>query len=309
MNGDRSARGRLSGIRELSLATLSLTWRCKREFSLLVLLALASNAVSVSLISNGARLVFVEELSEVWNRVSGSWDSVRSDEPYRWLQEYQNEVGSIQLDPVSWGLPMLIGGATIYMATLLIHFAAASRVCATDLLRLHRSVAKALRHSMSRVTRLLGFSAVVLGCSTAIVVMLAAIILVGVAMVDVFVPASVILFALAGLTVLALGAAVLLMPSVLIVAFVTSAVGPKEPTLRYTMRLIRGRFWATLGRAYLIAAAAVAVGAIGELVVSTVVPDMWHAAVVAGLAIELAGFAACTAGACVLYRDLGGEVT
>ena len=294
------------------LTTLNLTLRRKREFFLVALPVLVGDVVSMLLISNGGSLVFVEEFSEVWNRVSGVWDRIRSEEPSRWLQEYWTELGSIEWDLASWGLPMLVGGAISYLATVFIHIAAVSRICVIDLSKLHGSVVEALRWSIARMSSLSALFARILAGNLAAIVVLSAVIVLGVAMTDVFVPVSVVLFALAVLTVLAMCAAIMLAPGVLAIAFVTSAVGQREPKLRYAMRLMRGRFWATSGKVYLIAVIAgsigTSIGTMSELLVSIVVPDIWHGAYLIRTAIELAGFTVCTAGACVLYHDLGGEI-
>lgn len=306
MNSRGWARGRLGGIRELSFATLNLSWRRKRELSLLALLVLASDAVSIALTSTGTSREVIEEFSEVWNRLSRVWNRVQSDKPSLWLQEYWAELGSIGWDFSSWGLLMLACGAIIYVVTVFIYIAAVSRIFVADLLELHCSAVTALRWGIDRVPSLSAFLARILAAGAAAVIVLAAVTLLGVAMSDVFMPISVMLFAVAGLSVLAMGATVILVPGVLIIALVISAVGPKEPIFRYTIRVMQDRFWSVLGRAYLIAAVAVSIGAMSEFLVSTMLPGLWHTTYLISRVIELTGFTVCTAGACVLYRDLGG---
>ena len=308
MNGGHSTRNILREIGEFSLAVLTLGWRRKRELAFLALLALMSKIVSAYLILNGASMILIEEFSEVWNRISGSWDAVRSEEPSLWLQQYRIELESIEWNFANWDLLMLVGGAIIYLISVFIHGAVIARICMIDLLALHCSIVEALRWGIGRVARLSALFIKILAASIAIIMVLVSVMALGVAMSDVFVPVSVVLFATTGLTVLAIGGATMLMPGVLIVAFITSAVGPKKSTWRYTVQLIRGRFWATLGRVYLIAVVAVSIGTVTELLALTAVPDVWHAAYLISGAIELAGFTICMIAACVIYHDAGGEI-
>ena len=172
----------------------------------------------------------------------------------------------------------------------------------------HCSVLESLRWGIGRISRLTALFIRILATSIATIMMPMTAIALGIFISEVFVPISVVLFAIAGLAVLAMASAVILMPGILIIAFVAVAVGPDEFTLRSTVRFIRGRFWATLGRVYLIAVVAVSIGTIAELLASTVMQDMWLAAYLLSGAIELAGFTMCTAAACVVYYDAGGKI-
>ena len=70
---------------------------------------------------------------------------------------------------------------------------------------------------------------------------------------------------------------------------------------------MRGRFLTTLGSTYLILLVAILIGISSELVVSAAAPDQWYRRYLIGSVIEVANISICTAGICVLYRDLSGE--
>ena len=74
------------------------------------------------------------------------------------------------------------------------------------------------------------------------------------------------------------------------------------------MRIVRGQFWETLGKIYLIALFAISVSIISELVISEIVADRWYASNLIGQAIGLANITVSAAGVCFVYHDLGGDV-
>ena len=109
----------------------------------------------------------------------------------------------------------------------------------------------------------------------------------------------------------ALIAAVIFAVPVVSMAFAFASVGPAEPSLRYGLRLVRGRFWGVLGRMLLVLLVVVGAsmlvgfvfalaGAADNLAVQVVSQGV-QAVVGAVVGVVLiVAFA-------VLYRDLGGE--
>ena len=302
---------RLAG--QLLRSALSLI-RCRKlEFILLALPVLASDVVSRLLIVNGTNMILAEPFSGVWDRITAVRDTLDADEPSRWLQEHWNVLESTQWEIANLGLPLLASGLLIYLATIFIHISALSHICLLSPEGSHRNVVRvtvdALRWGVSRVPRLSALFAKIFVAGIAVIIVLAVFIVLGIATTPDIDPLSVALFAGAGLSVLALTVilVLLLLPGILVVAFVASAIGSTKSPVRYAFRLVRDRFLTTLASTYLIVLVAILIGISSELVVSAAAPDQWYATYLISSVIEVANFSICTAGICVLYRDLGGE--
>ena len=89
-------------------------------------------------------------------------------------------------------------------------------------------------------------------------------------------------------------------------AYVVASIGPAQPSLRYSYRLIRNRFWAAFGRTLLLFALLFGVGSVFEAAtalsgVSWIVADLVNGAASAVTAVL---FSIAIA---ILYLDLGGE--
>ena len=282
-------------------ATLTLVGRRRRELSRLIVPALVLTLASLFLIIRGTDMVFTGEFSDIWSRVN-------PDGPSFWSDEYQERLTSIEMHLTSLGLPMLIIGAVVYLFVTLVYLTSVSRICVSDLMERPCSAVEALRLGIARLFRVSALCVRILGFGIAVVAAVAAVIGLLLAITLVFNPAFVLLLIIAWLSVLLLAVAVMLIPGVLVVAFIAAEVGPKVSSLRYAVRLVRGSFWATLGRTYLIALAALSMGICTDFLISAIVPDSWYATHVISCATELAIVTVCAAGTCVLYHDLSGEI-
>ena len=301
MNGESTTSGGLRGTRQLLYATLTLAGRRRRELSRLLVPALVLTLASLFLINRGTDMVFAGEFSDIWNRVN-------SDGLSFWTQEYREQLISIEMNLTSLGLPILIVGAIVYLLVTLVYLTSVSWICASDLIERPCSAVEALRWGIARLFRVSALCVKILGIGIAVVAALAAVIGLLLAITLVFNPAFVLLLIIAWSSVLMLAVAVMLIPGVLVVAFIAAEVGPKVSSLRYAVRLVRGSFWATLGRTYLIALAVLSMGICADVLISAIVPDSWYATHVISCATELAIVTVCAVGTCVLYHDLSGEV-
>ena len=282
-------------------ATLILVGRRRRELSRLIVPALVLTLASLFLIISGTDMVYTGEFSDIWNRVNPDGRSF-------WTQEYREQLVSIEMNLTSWGLPMLIIGAIVYLLVTLVYLTSVSWICASDLTERPCSAVEALRWGIARLFRVSALCVQIVVIGIAVVAALAAVIGLLLAITLVFNPAFVLLLIIAWSSVLMLAVAMILIPGLLVVAFIAAEVGPKVSSLRYAVRLVRGSFWATLGRTYLIALAALSVGICTDFLISAIVPDSWYATHVISCATELAIVTVCAAGTCVLYHDLSGEV-
>ncbi len=301
MNGESTTPGGRRGARQLLYAMLSLARRRRRELSRLIVPALVFTLTSLFLIISGTDRVFVGESLDVWNRVNPDGLSF-------WAEEYREQLISIDMNLTSFALPMLIIGAIVYLLVTLVYLTSVSRICVSDLMERPCSAVEALRWGIARLFRVSALLGKILGIGIAIVAVLAVVIGLLLAITLVFNPAFVLLLIIAWSSVLMLTVGLVLVPGVLLVAFVAAEVGPTVSSLRYAVRLVRGSFWATLGRTYLIALTALFMGICADFVISEIVPDLWYAKHVISGATELAIVTVCAAGTCVLYCDLSGEV-
>ena len=311
MDADTPEGGPLRLAGRLLYPTLTLIGRRKLEFLLLALPVLASDVAARLLIINGTNMILAEQFSGLWDRIIAVRDTLDTDDPSRWLQEHWNELESTQWDIANWGLPFLTAGLIIYLTTTFIHVSAVSRICVLSPERMHCNAVgdavDALRWGVSRVPRLSVLFAKICSAGIAAIIVLAVCIALGIATSHDIVPVAVVLFAAAWLSVLVLIVVLVLLPGILVVAFVAAAIGSRQSPVSYALRLVRGRFLTTLGSTYLIVLVAILIGISSELVVSAAAPDRWYGIYLIGSVVDVANITICTAGICVLYRNLGGE--
>ena len=127
-------------------ATLTLVGRRRRELSRLIVPALVLTLASLFLIISGTDMVYTGEFSDIWNRVNPDGRSF-------WTQEYREQLVSIEMNLTSWGLPMLIIGAIVYLLVTLVYLASVSWICASDLIERPCSAVEALRWGIARLFR------------------------------------------------------------------------------------------------------------------------------------------------------------
>ena len=180
------------------------------------------------------------EAEETGAVLEGSWND---------LTDRLRGLGSSTL--VAGVLLMVVGGVAV-VAINIVEFAAFGQFTMARLSGRRMGAAQALRAGLGRLLRLIG---------------------VGLMLLAMFVAALMVASLVAGLLSLASGAlaaglAVVMLLAVLVLAvgatplaglaLMTAAVGPAAPSVRYARDLLRGTYWATLGRMVLIAVLSVA---------------------------------------------------
>ena len=276
--------GRLIGD---SIALVRRQWR---GFALAALAGAAGLVAAAIALFLTVDRILMGELGEIWDRISepGFDPTLPEHEAYF-------ESLDVDLSPTNF----LPAAATLVVLWLLgsLVTAAIVRLALGDLRGRAQSPSEVLRRALERTPRLIGVQLQILAIGVA-------------ASAIAVVPAFASPFLLI-LTIPALLAAVFLSIPVLYLASVVASAGPSEPSLRCAFRLVRGRFWATLGRLLLISVILSAIGygaGIVFAVVSGVASQLWWNMAqlgngVVGSVLGLLG----TAAAVIVYHDLGGE--
>ena len=270
--------------------TFSLAGRQWRPCAAVALIYILSQIAGLALLIVSARDILMGELGEVYDRISQPGFDPRDPE-----QEAYFESLDVDLALVNF-VPALLGLLALWVASNVMQ-AAVTRIALGDLHDRTVSTSDTLRQAMRRVPRLMGLDLIV------VTVFLLAV----VAMVVALVGAPLLLIPMIPAAIAGAVYAMVVMP----MAYAVASAGPRTWSLPYGARLLRGRFWATLGRLLLIFlllfAASLVVGIVftmagtwGGLALE-VVSQLVQTVVGAGLAVV--GIVA----AAILYDDLGGE--
>ncbi len=282
---------RMRGPGKLVGSTFSLTGRQWRDCAVAALVSVAAQVVMVALILIAANDIVMGELGEIWDRVS---DPAGFD-PTTPENEAYFESLEVDLSPVNF-VPIALALLIVWVAGNLVK-ATVTRIALSDLRGRVLSVSGAFKQALPRIPRLMGLDLKILAI---FVVAMVVAVLAG------FV-APVLLILLLPAVV----AGFILAIAVISLAYVVASVGPAEPSLRYGLRLVRGRFWASLGRMLLvwlvIFAISFAVGIVPALLGAAAGPSFQLVSqavqTVVGAALGVLGLVA----AMILYDDLGGE--
>ena len=185
----------------------------------------------------------------------------------------------------------LIVGVSI----LLIYTIAVTRFVDSDLRGRRVTIAEALSQSMGRLLRMIGLA-------VQIVVFAVVAMFITFAVGASFPPALIILIP-------ALLAAPIVFWPVISIASVVVSVGPSEWSLQYSARLIKGRFWAVLGRLLLILVIAVAIGILASMpltALTTASEELWWLSTLVSTIISNISGLLITFVTVMVYHDLGG---
>ena len=285
-----TAPGGMRGPSRLVADTFSLTGRRWRSCAAVALIYIVSQIVALVLLIVSANDILMGELGEIWDRVTEP--GVDLTEP-----EHEAYFRSLEFDlaPINF-VPVLLGLLALWVASNVMQ-AAVTRIALSDLKDRAVTTSDALRQALRRVPRLMGLDLQIL-----------AIFLVA-ALATVFVGIGAPLLLIPLIPAFIVGSVYALVVTPL--AYVVASAGPRRSSLPYGARLVRGRFWATLGRLLLIFlvlfAVSLAVGFVFTLpgtsaglafeLVSQLVQT------VVGAALAVVGMVA----AAILYDDLGGE--
>ena len=270
--------------------TFSLTGRRWRPCAAVALIYILSQIVAVVLLIVSANDILMGELGEIYDRAtSPDFDPTEPE------QEAYFQSLDVDLAPVNFG-PALLGLLAVWVASCLMQ-ATVTRIALSDLRERVLTTSEALIQALPRVPRLMGVQLQIVAIFGAA--------LVATAFAAIAAPALLILL-LPAFLVAAVYAVV-----VLPMAYAVASVGPRTWSLPYGVRLLRGRFWATLGRLLLIFlllfAVSLTVGivaAIAGLAGGAALDLIWQLVqTVVGTGLAVVAIVA----AAILYDDLGGE--
>ena len=280
----------MRGPGELISGTFSMARRQWRGCAATALVWVVAEALTLVLVLIAGNAILGGELGAVWDRVTEPGFDATTPENEAYFESLD-----VDLAPINF-LPLALGALIVWIASNLVQ-AAATIIAISDLRGRAVSIGDTFKKSLPRIPRLMGLDLQVLALFVAA---LAVTVVAGAA-----VPLLLILL------IPALIAAVVFAIPVVSMAFAFASVGPAEPSLRYGLRLVRGRFWGVLGRMLLVLLVVVGAsmlvgfvfalaGAADSLAVQVVSQGV-QAVVGAVVAVLLiAAFA-------VLYHDLGGE--
>ena len=284
------APGGLRGPSRLVADTFSVAGRQWRGCAAVALIYVVSQVAALVLVFVSANEILLGELGEIFDRVTepGFDGTDPEDEAYF-------ESLDVDLAPVNF-VPAALGVLALWVASNVLQ-AAITRIALADVHGRDLSTSDALRQAVPRLPRLMGLDVITI---VVLVAAVAAIVFAGIG-------APLLLLPLIPAFIVGLVYAVAVIP----MAYAVASVGPRTWSLPYGARLVRGRFWATLGRLLLVFmllfAVSLAVGlsftaaaSAGGLALE-LLSQLVQAVVSAGLAVV--GIVA----AALLYHDLGGE--
>jgi len=284
------APGGLRGPSQLVADTFSLAGRRWRPCAAVAVIYILSQIVGAVLLIVSASRILMGELGEIYDRVSqpGFDPSEPQHEAYFTALE-------VDLAPINF-VPVLLGLLAMWVASNLMQ-ATVTRIALSDLHNRNAATPDTLREAMRRVPRLMGLDLIV---GAICLLAVGAVVLAGIG-------APLLLIALIPAVIAGAVYAVVVMP----LAYAVASAGPRLWSLPYAARLVRGRFWATLGRLLLIllllVAVSLAVGVVFTLAGTAggtaleLVAQLVQTVVGAALAVVV------TVAAAILYDDLGGE--
>lgn len=253
------------------------------------LIYLAGQVAIVVLLIIAGNDILMGELGEIWDRVSDPNFDPEAPEQTAYFESLE-----LDLSPVNFVL-ILLGILAVWVASNVLQ-AAVTLVALSDLQHRTVTASDALRHALRRVPRLLGLDLLV-----GVIFLVAAI-----AVVFGGVVTPVLLIPL--IPAFIVGAVYFTV--VMSLAYAYASVGPATPSLPYGARLVRGRFWGTLGRMLIVfvvlTAVTVAVGLVFTLAGSSALTFQLVSQLVqtvVGTAITVVGMIAVA----IIYHDLGGE--
>ena len=284
------AAGGLRGPGQLIANTFSLTRRRWRGCAAVALIYIVSQVVAVVLVIVSASDILMGELGEVWDRVTEP--GVDLTEP-----EHEAYFRSLEFDlaPINF-VPALLGLLAFWVASNVMQ-AAVTRIALGDLRDQPPTTSDALKQALRRMPRLIGLDLQI------VAIFLLAVLAVTFAGIG----APPLLLALIPAFIVGFVYAFIITP----LAYAVASAGPRRWSLPYGARLVRGRFWATLGRLLVVflvlLAVSLPVGLVFTVVGTSAGPVFeWVSQLVqtvVGAALAVVGLVA----AAILYHDLGGE--
>lgn len=288
--GSGDAPDGLRGPSQLVADTFSLCGRRWRPCAAAALIYILSQIAGVGLLIVSANGVLMGELGEVFDRISQPGFDPSDPEHEAYFESL-----AFDLAPVHFVLALLALLA-FWIASNLMQ-AAVTRTALSDLHDRAVTTSDALRQAMRRAPRLMGLDLIV---AAILLLVAAAIVLAGVG-------APLLLIPLIPAVIAGAVYAVVVLP----LAYAVASAGPRTWSLPYGARLVRGRFWATLGRLLLVLLLLLAVSlAVGIVFTLAGTAGGTALELVAQLVQTVVGTGMGVVGivaAAILYDDLGGE--
>ena len=289
-DGDtESGPGQLRRPGRLLADTFAVSGRRWRSCVSAGLIYLAGQVAVVVLIIIAGNDILMGELGEIWNRVSDPDFDPEAPEQTAYFE-------SLELDlSLANFVPIVLGVLAVWAASNVLQ-AAATLVALSELRDRTLTASDVLRHALRRVPRLMGLDLQV----TVIFLIAVVVVVVGGVLTPVLLIPLIPAFIVGAVYFTAVTA----------MAFAYASVGPATPSLPYGARLLRGRFWATLGRLLLILAVLMAVTLAVGLVFTLAGSSALTFQVVSQLVQTVVGTAVTVVGmiaVAIIYHDLGGE--
>ena len=285
-----AAPGGMRGPGQLIADTFSLTGRKWRGCAVAALIYVVGQVVAVVLVIVSANDILMGEHGEIWNRITEPGVDLTEPEHEAYFQSLE-----FDLTPINFG-PALLGLLALWFASNVMQ-AAVTRIALGDLRDRAQTTSDAFRQALRRVPRLMGVNLQIVAIFAGAVV----------AMVFAGSGAPLLLIPLIPAFIVGAAYAMVVTP----LACAVASAGPRTWSLPYGARLVRGRFWKTLGRLVLVfivlTAVSLAVGLVSALAGTSaglaleLISQLVQSVVGAGLAVV--GLVA----AAILYHDLGGE--
>ena len=284
-----AATGGLRSSGDLLGDSFSLMRRQWRGCALAALVSIVGQVIFAALAFIAVNEILMGELGEVWERISQPGFDPTTPDNEAYLESLEFDFSLASFAPLVLALPIYWVASNLFRATIVL-------LTLGDLRGRATSLSVVLRQALRRVPRLMGLDLqlLALGIAALTITVLGAFLS----------PALLILF------IPALAVAVILMIAVLLLAYVVASAGPSESSLRYAVRLVRGRFWGTLGRMLLVLLVVVvinlAISTVFGLATSSLGALSWSGQVVSTVTSAVLGLL-MTVASVIIYHDLGGE--
>lgn len=250
--------------------------------------------------------VFGDTVGVLFNELASIDPDTGSEEPDALLESRWNDVTDrlegLDSSTLAAGVLLMAAGAVAVVAINIVEFAAFGQFTVARLNGRQLTAARALRAGLRRLLRIIGVGLMllVMWCAAMMVATLAA---------GLLTLASGVLGAVLSAAVLVMAVLVMVVGAapLAVLTVMTAAAGPATPSMRYARDLLRGAYWATLGRIALLVVLSIAL-TVPVLVAGEVIglfSDPLARVALVGLSVfpeVLSSIAFFT-----LYHDLGGQ--
>ena len=281
-----AAPGGFRGPLRLIADMFSLTGRRWRGCAAVALIYIVSEVAAVVLVIISANDILMGEHGAVWDRVTEPGVDLTEPEHEAYFRSLEFDLTPINFVPAVLGLLALWVAGNVMQAAI-------TRIALSDLRDRTLTTSDALRQALGRVPRLMGLDLQIMA------IFLVAVI----AMVFAGIGAPLLLIPL--IPALIVGAVYAIVATPL--AYVVASAGSRTWSLPYGARLVRGRFWKTLGRLLLVLLVLFAVSLPVGLVSTLTGPIFELVAQVAQTVVGTGLGVVFLVAAAILYHDLGGE--